>query len=763
MPLRRLGSSQIIAAFFLPELQNWQRYSKVVEWTNKVPNIMHEYNNSHPAQKYIEQKVKNLEFFRISYPGIFSFFCNYSMRHSQLDVLSENGEIDLIINEQHLYAGKGTIYAKREVATFLSAYDYGSKIKSIGPLAKDAYFHRRLFATSVSKIYNAYYSQERQYDGYQLDNYFPLLVFMGVGIGRHIEILDSIRDIHHIVIFETDMDRFAASLFVVDWERIAKKRLDNSLSSIKFVLLDNPDENQNLTPYLWNQLLEFCPIFPLTTMFYNHLGNPVFDDVIQNINTDLYVHLFSFGNFDDELNQHNNALHNFRNKVPLLTVPEQEPSLPVCVVGSGPSLDSRIQDLKMLAKESVVVSCGTAIRALHSHGVIPDIHVELESDYQSYRLQALLDDPDYFNEISLIGAGQLNPLMFALFRDARVYFKDDGVLADWFGSKACCIPDAAPTCTNAALAMCFYMKFPEVFLFGLDFGFPNAREHHAKGTIYYATDKPGDLDNRYEEKVLIEVPGAAGGSISTTDFLYTSKRRIDDLLSKNNHARVFNCSDGAALENTRWLSGDEIAAHTTQSSEASKAVFLNCWFGSDTSILPDSEVTNVVSHIRDQINNFVTLVSKRVKRINSKSEFVHFCSFASAEMVKLKSSEKGLYYFLRGSIWHFILAGYSHLFTIQASEQQTYLRIWRDNFLFFLTYLPVQVEQVFHNEHSMENDDRVTKMIMEATASDIAIAVAEAEWDYEGYSIIDKVIHIDEIDFEYAGYCFKNGRFEACE
>jgi hypothetical protein len=213
-------------------------------------------------------------------------------------------------------------------------------------------------------------------------------------------------------------------------------------------------------------------MFPVTTLFYNHLGSRVFDRISDRINTDLYVHLFSFGNVDDELNQLNNALHNFKNKIPRLNVDNiKNINIPVCIIGSGPSLDSRIDDLKAIADKAIIISSGTALRALWKHGIKPDFQVELESDYNSYVTQEMMEDKTFMKSVKLIGAAQLNPLMFNLYDDARLFLKDDGALGDWFGDENCIINNATPTCTNASLALALKFQNSPIFLFGLDFWF----------------------------------------------------------------------------------------------------------------------------------------------------------------------------------------------------------------------------------------------------------------------------------------------------
>nr|MDC2855947.1 DUF115 domain-containing protein [Ningiella sp. W23] len=51
---------------------------------------------------------------------------------------------------------------------------------------------------------------------------------------------------------------------------------------------------------------------------------------------------------------------------------------PVYIVANGPSLDSAIEFLKTNQNNIIIISCGTALRALLSNNIKPDIHIEME-------------------------------------------------------------------------------------------------------------------------------------------------------------------------------------------------------------------------------------------------------------------------------------------------------------------------------------------------------------------------------------------------
>ncbi len=696
-----------------------------------------------PAQKYLDLRARNLQFFSEYYPGIFQFLSSYQMQSAKLDILPASDEIDILVEGKHLYKQQSLNYAKQEVATFLAAYDYGSKIHSFRPLEKDAYKNQRFFARSMSRLHESYYARSSSYAGYELDDFFPLLVFMGIGLAKHIDIMTRIRDISHIIALESNPDHFAASLYSVDWRSIVEPYLKDPQKSFEFVLLSDEANEQQIYSALWNTLLHYCPIFPVTTLFYNHMGKPLFDRITDKINADIYIHLFSFGNVDDELNQLNNALHNFRQRIPLISIDNiKDIQLPVCIVGSGPSLDQRIEDLKQLAENAIIISSGTALRALWKHGITPDFQVELESDFNTYVTQGMMEDKHYMHSVKLLGAAQLNPLMFSLFKEARLFFKEDGALSNWFGSPDSIVEHATPTCTNAALALSFKFKAARIFLFGLDYGFPDKQSHHASGSVYYK----GSLKEQYavNQDDLIEVPSAQGGMILTTTFLFTAKRRIENMLVLSGNSKVYNCSNGSRIENTQWLSSEEVREvfdELMRQANPDKQYFSDCLFNTQDKALDEAFIQKQADFISSEMHELISRLSTRISKapLNTKRHYSELCAMIFPFIKTLSQENKSMFYFIRGSIWHFLLAAQTHVYSLPKQDIPGYLNEWKDCFLEMLATLERRCRSITHKTLHMDQDPMVNHRLCEALMEELI-------WTYQNFSIMDGNIIEDSSD-----------------
>lgn len=702
-------------------------------------------------------KAKNLAFFKRYYPGIYAHFVNYQMQNEKVNILPQTGEVDILCEGRSLYAEQSQAYAKREVATFLASFDYGSRISSVKPIDNNTYQNPRTFALSLDAVYRYYHKKERNFKGYRIPDFFPLVVFTGCGLGQHIRVLTSVRTVRHAILLENNMDRFAASLYAVDWEAVVTPFRNDPDRSFQFVLVPSDDEEQ-VFGSLWNALLTYCPLFPLTTLFYNHKGSPFFDRLSDRVNADLYVHLFSFGNFDDELNQLNNALHNFRNNTPLLRAPSGNQTLPVCVVGAGPSLDGRADDLRQLQEAgALIISCGTALASLQRLGIRVDIHVELESDYLTYRLQKQSCDEDYLKGICLVGAAQLNPMLVSLFGDARLFFKDDGSLAHIFADPADIVPNATPTCTNAALAFVRKSGFQEVYLFGLDYGFIDSKYHHAKGSVYYSENMKSANEEKYGNS--IEIPAAGGGLITTTPFFFSSKRRIENLIRTMNGVQLHNCSDGAKIEGADWIPKEQLQLDKGRFS-TDKQQFL-IMFNNHRQYPVWEKIVKEKQDFCADFQELIRLYQSELDKspIDSLSGFVDYCSFVRTSFENLLVRNAGLYFFIRGSIWHFLYAGYSHLLTMEESETGDYCQYWCEKFSLFLTKSCAETKRIVAMNRAMWEDELVSRSIADPRECDRELLHSKLQWDYEQILIENGQCFFDDLDWKYAGYGFNGKKF----
>lgn len=670
------------------------------------------------TSEFIARKDRNLAFFKDHHPDLYKFFVDYQMSHLKLNILTESGEVDLIGEGEGFYNNAGHAFAEREVESFKSIFSPGKPIQTVAPISSDGFIHPRFMHRRLKEIVSPY-SDYLDFDNYVIE-FYPLLVFLGVGLGEQIEIMSRSERIQHMIVTEADPDQFAASLYVVEWSEIAYPFINGDGGrSIRFIIGLKGDI-KDLYADIWNSLIEMCPIYPAGTMFYIHRGNAEYSALADELNQSMMWYLSSWGNYDDEIRQLNNALHTLHMAVPTLPQKiELPPHTPVFIVGNGPSLDEYIDSIRRLRKKVLLVSCGTALRSLVKYGVEPDFHVELESDYFSYRVLSELDS-DILKRLNFISPSHICPLAHRLFKNSRIYFKSENCVSDFFGNGYVVLERGVPTCVNAAFVVMLHLGFKNIYFFGTDFGYRNKLNHHAKTSIYQDKDKgalAGEIT--FNPEGGIEVKDWDDRWIHTTPTFYSTMRMIERVIQEQsnngNAVDIFGCTSGAKIEGVRHLTVSELKSKFEKKSDVDLSSILDQIFHS-------SCVIYNIEHIKcalEKAENNLLLACQQIKDIVIGSNLDSFwavsicCSKVNSFLeTNLKVESNSIYYLIRGSIWCWIYVGLTYRWMIGPGDvAEAFLKDWKADFVSALEALPKHFHQVTTKEFHVEHDPWVRQSI----------------------------------------------------
>jgi hypothetical protein len=275
----------------------------------------------------------------------------------------------------------------------------------------------------------------------------------------------------------------------------------------------------------------------------------------QRVTTEAYEHLWtmnSMGNFVHVVDSPN-VFHLqgglFRDK-------------PVILAAAGPSLQDELENLKIIKEKGLayIFSVGSANKALLANGIKPD---------------ALLTyDPNTFNHLvfeELIQDGVDDiPMIFG----SSVGYK---VLNDYKGPKLHMVTNQdtistyylekeqleqrgeiirdAPTITILTLEMAYKLGCDPIILVGQNFGYRND-QYYAQGISY--SFRPTELLEQ-EKSDLIEVEGADGGFVKTTESHNIGRLQMEQYLSAWNNSNVINSTKGGAkIAGTRFVTLEQV-------------------------------------------------------------------------------------------------------------------------------------------------------------------------------------------------------------
>lgn len=667
--------------------------------------------SQHPAQALFNQ---NLAFFEKHYPYLYQVAKHTPFTKLTLNI-DDQGKIDVHSGNAMFYAGDARTYAEQEVAKFYQNIDYGKPFSGLHPYEANSFAAPRFFSQAITRLYENFKVNPNQ--TYHVPKFYPMLVVMGIGTGHHIERLVAEKNILTLIIYETDPEEFLVSMYTIDWAKIIQA-FNKKGHSIRLMVADIPLARFQYAN-LWNELIQHPPSFSLATYLYNHRNRDKYAKLSKKIQKDMTTYLSLWGYYDDEINQFNNGLHNLYNGHKLLPKQSQDTiDTPVFIVGSGPSLDKRIEDIKKYKDKAIILSAGTALRALHKEGIKPDFQIEIESHYESVRVMEEINDPDYLKDINLIGAVQLTPKLLDFFKDTRLFVKDSTALGAITGTQVTDIcSGTTPTCTNTALAIAGYFKCSRLYFFGTDYGFKNLDSHHSKHSVYYSEEQSDAIEKATSSygDYLIEVESVDGEKMQSTPIYNTSRRRVEveiQFLQTRYELVAKNCSEGGAkIEGVDYISHEDFNTQMEQASSP-KQVLMTRILNQNSHAISAEEIATNLSKLTDDLTHISQDIISIMSKGNHRSLTKHYQNMHIIGQYLSFGMEKygQMKFMVRGTIWHFLHAGASYALKLQDNpkELNRFIKTWEKSFRDYLNDYLLHFKQV--TTKTFDNSDPWLRM-----------------------------------------------------
>ena len=687
------------------------------------------------AESFIRRKAKNLEFFKRRFPAIHKHYGNLLMKRVELVVSPVEVDVDLQVDGKSLYQGRGKATALREVEMFLADNQPSELLKTFRPPHASGYNYPRFASRSIRHCLEALPDRNNDFVGYPMGSFFSYIVFLGCGLGYQIETLLERVDVINALIFEPDEEKFAASLFTVDWEAICQRFLSKKGYDIRFAIGVDAT-TKNLKDLLEGVLNRRVPLHPVMTLYFNHQACGINKSIAEEVRKDIPTLFASWGNYDDEMKRLNNTAFNLRAGGRFLkNVMSGTFYKPVVIVGSGPSIDQRLPLIRDCREKITLVSAGTGLKPLIINGLKPDFHVELDPDYLIFQL---LDEigRENLHGITLLAVNEVNALVPKLFDNVYFYAKAENPSSKAFRLEKYAFAHCNPTCTNAAFAIFQQLGFRNFFLFGTDYGFKDKFRHHASGSVYGSRDENSkvsvmlnDLAKKaFIEGNLLEVDSVDGGKIFTRGDYFTAMRSVERLLSISHgnaqDLQVWNCADGAIISGAPWLAPEEFH---------DKVVELNDRANSEPP--PSDVISSVVEdhydpELENRLENVGKFLSARAAEarqillsasLRGKKDLVRLMSLMIETSLVINTPsgfsapqpEQFLaQHLLRGTSMHFMTVGLCHV--MACFDEKDSVRVaaeWKEAFAIFLKKVANHYESIITNSANGEGQRWLTMTI----------------------------------------------------
>ena len=373
------------------------------------------------------------------------------------------------------------------------------------------------------------------------------LICFGLGLGLHLPALIDEYPVNTLIVVDDQMDGLALSLSHLDWKAVIDT-LTKRGGGLEILIGDDP---QGLTDQLLHALRG--PQFPCLdgTYVFHHHNTEVLAETVQRLSALMPVVEGNDGFFEDEILMLENSVGNLiRNNFHILKDDPQRPlkQMPVLIVGSGPSLNDTIEDIKRVRKNMLLISCGTGLGPLLAAGLKPDFHVEVENTQDIEDIITGIAEQYDLSGITLIGTSTIKPKIPTFFDEVILCWRDVVIPTRLFSEIGEHLSLAGPTVTNLGVRAALSMGFYEYYLFGVDLGSRVADQHHASGSIYDTEDDAYWKSGANMEPFTIEVEGNLGRTIFTNRPFLLTKVFFDKLFKTFSACHFFNASDGVKFD-----------------------------------------------------------------------------------------------------------------------------------------------------------------------------------------------------------------------
>ena len=399
----------------------------------------------------------------------------------------------------------------------------------------------------------------------QVPNEVPSALILGVGLGYHLGYIYERCKIGTLFLFEPDLDLFYASLFCFDWAPLLSYLHQENLG---IHILLGQDEQTILNDF--SAAVQSRGSFLIANAFVMWgYQNDKIKSLMNILQQEYYRLIMGWGFFDDNLIALSHTVENIERGVPFLKhahkVAYEYQRVPVFIIANGPSLDDSIDVIAANKDRAILISCGSAISALHKVGIKPDIHVETERTKIVYDFLVNLNDPEYLQDIFFLSTDVIHPNCSTLFKRSALLFKsgEPGVMLCHHHFPESRLFTALgvvnPLVGNIGVATPIHLGFKSVYLFGLDNGYKEKGNHHSKLSSYYNNEQSAEILGKimYGDDQWQREANFSGVIISNAMF-DTSRHIIEYVLSTNREVQCFNCSDGAKIKGARPFPSSEV-------------------------------------------------------------------------------------------------------------------------------------------------------------------------------------------------------------
>ncbi|EKP0261932.1 motility associated factor glycosyltransferase family protein [Aeromonas sobria] len=489
----------------------------------------------------------NMDAFKKFMPSIYDFFESYIPARPFRFFCNENGIPNVLwLDEQvSLYGDDPFADAESQIDEVIE-----KSILQCIDFAPQWYFDDQIhikYNNEISKL-----KQQSALEGLSLKNALsmdiPLSLMYGIGLGYQLGYLYERCKVKNLFAFEPDLDMFYASLYCFDWSSLLDYMEQESLSLHLFIGVDE----KLLAADMMEALHRKGAFWSAAYFSFCHYHSPKLHSLISQVENEFYLLRTGWGFFDDNVFALAHSHTHLQDGTPFLQRQRDTSSsatIPVFVVGNGPSLDQSIDFIRDHQRQAIIIACGTAVSALYKAGIKPDIYVAVERTKSSADFLHILDAGEFLKDSVFLSVDVIHPECKMFFRKTGLAFKPNEpmykLLTTHFGEQFEfeSIEYSNPFVGNTGLNYAALLGFKEIYLFGVDNGYKSADKHHSSLSLYYNEKQEAKYNQDLNET--FPARGNFGGEVRINHLFGLSIHNMARVLENYPEVCCVNSSDGA--------------------------------------------------------------------------------------------------------------------------------------------------------------------------------------------------------------------------
>lgn len=499
----------------------------------------------------IEIYLNNLNFFKTNHPKVFEKIQELSQQLDQglredkysLEYKSEGGYFDIYdINKKDFIYGFNSYEEadlRKEKVDFTTHHSLN--LLRINP--NNNKFTINAGLRNSKELIN-FLNKEINFEKIKFRKIFKF-IFIGVGIGVHINEIYKKIDSMNTLIIEPNLEIFRLSMFIIDYSIFEKgnKKL--------FLSVGENEQERNYSYEMFSNYhayMNFNIKHHLFWIDYKYILDEIIDYYGQNY-AGAFPHQSILNVFDRTLNFFKNKNKFFQKDLVLNNKPLKDKK--VLLISAGPSLDDKIEWIKQNQKKFIIVCVDVILRKLEKNDIVPDIVISIDPSHLCAKYLTT-ENKDFLKSSAIVLLSQQHKETIEVVKDLNCYFSQ--VL---YISKKLGYGFSLPNVGTFSFAFTIFLGATELFTIGNDAAFnqetgsryASDSSHKQKENILLEKNL-NEKNNLISQEDIIEIKGNLREKINSNRNLLSFKYDYESYLFTIRHRedlKLYNLSDGAFI------------------------------------------------------------------------------------------------------------------------------------------------------------------------------------------------------------------------